>query len=354
MGFSWALTINGNNIQNFGNMVFSHSISGYGVSGVISKRFEFDIYDENGQFAEAILDNVPVTLSCEANTEFTGTIPTYYIMKRTVSDKVCHFICYDKLAMTDRKFDTSSLTFTEGKISLAYVLPAVFAQCGIADFAYSDSTGAGSIFFTEEQLKNCTCRNILEDVSAAMCGVWICDAAGTAILSTLGKNLNGVIYSENYAEIEKNGIQKITALIMTNSDSGEAFVYQTGEYGIMLDISTPFACSALASAVWWRVENYTYTAWSCKAAKVADFVFSTMFMRFGDTTSYTQLSANKVQLKVDSTGVYFSGGNPPQDKEYKPYLDREKISVAKNIGNTAIARSGRIIFRNLNSGGANG
>ena len=354
MGFSWALTVNGNNIQDFGNMVFSHSISGYGVSGVISKRFEFDIYDENGQFAEAILDNVPVTLSCEANTEFTGTIPTYYVMKRTVSDRICHFICYDKLAMTDRKLDTSSLTFSDGKISLAFLLPAVFLQCGIADFGYSDSTGADSIFFTEEQLKNCPCRNILEDISAAMCGVWICDASGRAILSTLGRNLNGIIYSEDYADIEKNGIQKITALVMTNSDSGEAFVFQTGEYGVTLEISTPFATAELSSAVWSRVENYTYTAWNCKAAKVADFVFSTMYMRFGDTTSYTQLSANKVQLKIDSTGVYFSGGNPPQDKEYKSYLDREKISVAKNIGNTAISRSGRIIFRNLNSGGANG
>lgn len=353
MVFSWALTINGNNIQNFGNMVFSHSISGYGVSGVISKRFEFDIYDDLDIYAEAILDNAPVTLSCEASAEFMGTIPTYYVMKRTVSDKICHFVCYDKLAMTDRKFDASQLTFTDGKISIDYVLSTVFHQCGIDEYGYSDSTGADSIYFTEEQLKNCTCRNILEDVSAAMCGVWICNASGAAVLSTFGRNLNGVIYSADYAEIEKNGTQKITALIMTNSDNGEAFVFQTGEYGITLDISTPFACSALASAVWPRVENYTYTAWNCKAAKVTDFVFSTMFIRFGDTESYTQLSANKVQLKADSTGVYFSGGNPPQDKEYKPYLDREKLSVAKNIGNTAIARSGRIIFRNLN-GGTNG
>ncbi|MGN0587102.1 MAG: hypothetical protein ACI4JF_07435, partial [Oscillospiraceae bacterium] len=350
MDFSWSLTINGNNIQHFGNMVFSHSISGYGTSGVISKRFEFDIYDENEQYAEAILDNVPVTLTCAANAEFTGTIPTYYIMKRTVSDKVCHFICYDKLAMTDQRFDTSALTFTDGKISIVYVLSAVFYQCGIDEYGYSDNTGADSIYFTEEQLKNCTCRDILEDVSAAMCGVWICDASGMAVLSTFGRNLNGIIYSTDYAEIEKNGIQKITALVMTNSDSGEQFVYQTGEYGITLDISTPFACSALASAVWSRVENYTYTAWNCKAAKVPEFMLSTVFIRFGDTTSYPQLSANKVQLKIASTGVYFSGGNPPQDKEYKPYLDREKISVAKNIGNTAIARSGRIIFRNLNSG----
>ena len=335
-------------------MVFSHSISGYGVSGVISKRFEFDIYDKNGQYAEAILDNVPVALSCEANTEFTGTIPTYYVMKRTVSDKICHFICYDKLAMTDRKLDTSSLTFTDGKISLDFLLPVVFSQCGIDSFGYSDNTGADSIFFTEEQLKNCTCRNILEDVSAAMCGVWICDASGMAILSTLGRNLNGIIYSADYAEIEKNGIQKITALVMTNSDSGEAFVFQTGEYGVTLEISTPFATAELSSAVWSRVENYTYTAWNCKAAKVPEFMLSTSVIRFGDTTSYNQLSANKIQLKIDSTGVYFSGGNPPQDKEYKPYLDREKISVAKNIGNTAIARSGRIIFRNLNSGGTNG
>lgn len=359
MGFSWALTVDGYGVTHFGNMIFYQSISGLGTSGVVSKRFEFDILDEYGTFSEADLDNAPVTLShYGGSAEFVGEIPTYYIMKRTISDNKCHFVCYDKLAMTDRKFDPSSLTFTDGKIPVDNVLSAAFSQCEIYDYGYSDSTGKEYIYFTESQLRNCTCRNILEDIATAMCGVWICDASGKAILSTFGNSsgntVKDIVYSEDYAAIERNGIQKITALIMTNSETGEAFIHGVVGDGITLDISTPFACYELSYAVWSRAGNYNYVAWNCKAAKVKGFAFSTMLIRFGDESSYTQLSANKVQLKADSTGVYFSGGNPAQDKEYKPYLDREKISVAKNIGSTAIERSGRIVFRNLNSGGNNG
>lgn len=35
--FSWTLKINGAAMENFGNMVFSHKLSGYGTSGVLIK-----------------------------------------------------------------------------------------------------------------------------------------------------------------------------------------------------------------------------------------------------------------------------------------------------------------------------
>ena len=358
MDFSWTLLIDGFGVQHFGNMVFSQSVSGFGTPGVISKRFEFDIIDELGTFSEADLDNASVILTHSESDKFIGQIPVYYIMKRTISDNKLHFICYDKLAMTDRRFDASSLKFTDGKVPLDDVLSEAFLQCGIYDFDYLDRTGTDYIKFTEEQLKNCPCRNILEDVATAMCGVWICDASEKAVLSTFGRvsedSFKGIVYSYEYANIEKNGMQEVTALIMTNCDSGEAFAYETGKNGITLEISTPFACNELSAAVWSRVNSYSFFAWNCKSAKINEFAFSTMPIQFSNEASYTQLTISKVNISADSTGVYFSGGNPAREKEYKPYLDREKISIAKNIGSTAIERSGRIVFRNLNSGGNNG
>ena len=354
--FSWTLKINGAAMENFGNMVFSHKLSGYGTSGVLIKQFEFDLYDPNGQYASAILPNVPVEVSCTFDTfygePFLDTIPKYYISKRTVSQNVCHFICYDKLSTSDRQFDSSELSFTDNKIALSALLPVVFAQCGITEYGFSDNSGSTLINFTKDQLENCSCRNVLEEVAAAMCGVWVCTGSDKAILSCFGHPYEHVGYVHSYAAIDNNGTQKITALSMKNTTTGEIYSYSTGEYGIGINIDSAYASEALAGCVWDRIQNYTYKAWNCSGAAVGQFIFTASKMYFySDDKNYTEYIANDVTIHADSTGVYFSGGSAAQDEEtwkYSEYLDREKISVNQNIGNMAITRNGRIVFRNLN------
>lgn len=142
---------------------------------------------------------------------------------------------------------------------------------------------------------------------------------------------------------------------MTNSDTGEVYSFGGEENGTVIMINSPFASAELGLAVWGRIGNYVYTAWHCDKADVTyDSTLrnmSSLIFRRADVEG-DRLFATATEFDVDSTGVYFSGGAAAYNEwNYEDYLQRRKLSIGKNVGNTMISENGDIIFRNLNKGG---
>ncbi len=331
-------------------MRFSRSSSGFGTSGVSTGQFEFDIYDELGQYSTAIMAGMTARLA-EKNSVFAPS-RNYYISKRGISKNVCHFVAYDIMAQSDRNFDASALYVGEsGVIPCGNVLDAVKNQCGFTSIRTTSTDGMDFINFTPEMLEGKTCRGVLEMVSTAMCGVWVADQDDGAVLRCLGMPFPGYTSTaKEYAEIDYQGAQKITKLVVTDSETGNVREFSTGEYGTVIAIETPFP--DVASFVWSRINGYVYTAWHCDKALIDDAypdipVFTEI--TFGDAA----LAANNFTIDVDCTGVYFSGGTDPQDDEqwrYEEYLQREvneRVKIGKTVGNTQVTQEG-ICFVNKN------
>lgn len=352
--FNWDILIGDQSVGvPFGNIRFSHTVSGFGTSGVASGQFEFDLYDKDGTYSTAILENAEVQL-VELDS---AVLPsrTYYIARRSINKKICHFVAYDVLSQTDKSFDPSDLPVYDGSSTYpcSDVLNAIGVQCGIS---FEDITGGEYINFTLSQLETRTCRNILEMISTALCGVWVNGYGNWAVLSPFGAQKDasfGMSSVKKYGEIDYRGRQRITKIIFVNSDTGVENVLTNDAYGVVLEIESPFAAAGtgLDELVWDRINVYEYQAWNCdKAILEHAFVSASGFMIFDSS----QLLANKVSLSVDSTGIYFSGGLEPQDEwNYEEYLDRKKIGTDESIGNTMIDSSGRIVFVNKNKGGYN-
>lgn len=346
--FNWALKINGTEVTDpFGGLNFSHTISGFGTSGVATGQFEFDLYDESGYYGMALLEGASVQLF-EADNRMSPS-REYYISSRSISHKICHFVAYDRMSFTDQPFKVSGagVPNDDGRYYCGNVLSAIAAQCG---FSSMNPTGGGLdlIQFTAEQLQDRTCRDVLEMVAEAMCGVWICDSGNSAVLSCLGATYDSLGVSDSYTEIDYQGRQQITALMLTNSDTGKVVSYSTGAYGTAIYIESPFVGGTeLDSVVWGRLQNCVYQAWHCDKALLGGFIPTSAKIDFGGT----ELLANNVNLAVDSTGIYFSGGCDPQDESqwgYDDYLTRKKLEADKLIGHTKITNTGRIVFVNKN------
>lgn len=355
VGFSWGLMINNQSVGvPFGSLKFSHALDGFGESGVITEQFEFDLYDATETYGTAILEGATAQL-VETNS-YCLPSKTYYIAKRSISKKVCHFTAYDVMSKSDRDFDPSGLSaFTDDEgIPCGNVLEAVKTQCGFTSIAASGQ-GFDYIRFKHNHVTNRTCREVLEMVAEAMCGVWLATYDDGAVLSCLGSPYDTTetsIDTTLYTEIDYQGRQKITGLMLTNSDTGNVNLLTTGEYGVIISVDSPLVAAGtnLDQTVWERINGYIYQAWHCDKAIIDGLACAASMIGFNGTDMLT----NNVSLAVDSTGIYFSGGCDPQDEEqwrYREYLDRTKIGIGKAVGNTTIDNNGDIVFKNLNNGG---
>lgn len=350
VGFSWDLKLNGASLDvPFGALRFTQTVNGFGESGISIGQFEFDVYDTYGTYGEALLEQATVQL-VETN-DYCLPSKKYYIAKRSISKGVCHFVAYDILSLAEQNFDVSAVTgYGVTEIPCANVLDAIKNQCGFTSIGASGN-GIESIVFTAEQLENRSCADLLEMVSVAMCGTWIATLDNGAVLACLGvpyDNSGTSVDAVNWSEIDLQGRQKITGVVFTNSDTGAQNVLQTGEYGVILTIDSPFVSgTALDAVVWSRVQAHIYQAWNCEKAIIDGLAVSCANIGFGNV----EWLVNSVSLDVDSTGIYFSGGLPPQDEEqwqYEEKLERTKVGIDELTGHTKITSTGRIEFVNLN------
>ena len=316
--------------------------------------FEFDLWDEFDNYSEALLAGATARLY-EANGAFLPS-QEYYISKRSVDNHICHFVAYDIMSKIDMPFDASGFEtyFERGHdtVDCDMVMNAIKGQCGFKSVGYSDSFGIEDINFTREQLSDKTCRQLMETVAAAMCGCWTAfgDDGRSVRLNCFGTSPASVTTVQDYAEINLQGKQKITRLVVTDSESGKVSESFTGEYGTVFAVETPFPSAA--KKAWRRVQDKLYTAWSCEKAILTDItpdIPAFTMMTFGER----ELLATSFTISVDSTGVYFSGGSDPQDEEqwrYEDYTQRqlnERVQIGKTVGNTQVNRDG-ICFVNKN------
>ena len=353
--FSWDLKINGISVTNpFGELRFSGSVPGFGVSGIATTQFNFEIYDEHGYYGTALLEDATAELHFgKGGGRLFGK---YYISKRDISNGVCRFTAYDFSTDTDGDFDSSGLwqNVTLDYITSGEVLNGLSSQLGIP-CRVSDPDDL-DMQITREQLKGRSFNSILEMLAESACGVWCADGEGGLILIDLNKNEGVYSYgasSSEYAKIDWRGVQQIGKVIHTNSETGN--VEQSGgSKGSVISVENPLVArgDGWLGTVWQRVGNYQYQAWYCEKALLDEHVLGRRLLY--STINFEgmpPLVVGSFIVDVDSTGIYFSGGRDPQSDERWGYVDkveRTKIGIGKSVGSTVITESGRIVFINEN------
>lgn len=354
MGFSWDLGIDGD----IRNIRFSWNVSGLGLSGRCPVQLDFDIFDPSDSVIDSLaVPDFVITPNCpELKTE----AQDFFVDSRRVSNNICHVVCFDRISRTDADFSTSHDWKTEKTMSANQVLADICRICGFEGSSMSGGAFGGLqyIKFTRAGVSGKTCGELLDIISEAMVGVYVC-LGKTLHLAVFGSSEGSPAGSSAHTEIEYQGRTKIIGLVMKNSSTGKTFSYgTTSGNGYVIQIESGFVSAELADIVKQRVLNCEYTAWNCKKADVTaeNFSFNGLvqfsYSSGGSDSLESPLFPRTVNYSVDSTGIYFSGWCVPVDEwNYKSKLEREKIGIGKAVGNTTISENGDIIFLNKNNGG---
>lgn len=347
--FSRVLLINGQPVtEPYGGLRFSGSVSGFGVSGIATMQFEFDIYDEHGVYGTALLEN--------STAELVGLFGEFRIAKRDISQKVCHFTAYDFSTDTSGEFDPSELwqNVTKDYITSGEVLNGLYSQMGVT-LSVSDPDDL-DMQITREQLQGQSFNGILKMISEAACGVWCGDGSGGLILIDLNNDIGKYAFgasSTEYGEIDYRGVQRIGRLIHTNSETGNT-EENGGTTGNVISVENPLVArgDGLCGKVWQRVGGYQYQAWRCEKALLDEHVLGKRLLcSVLEFEGASPLIIGDFTLDIDSTGVYFSGGREPQSDErwgYANKVERTKIGIGKSVGSRTILSDGTNVFVNKN------
>lgn len=170
MGFSWELGIDGD----VGNIQFGWSVSGLGISGRCPVQLEFDIFNPSDSIIDRLaVPDFKITPNC---LELETHSQDFFVDSRSVSNNVCHVVCYDRMSRVNNDFSTNHNWAEEKTMSANEVLDDICQICGFEGHSMSGGAHGGMqhIKFKQSDVSEKACGEILDMISEAMVGVWVC------------------------------------------------------------------------------------------------------------------------------------------------------------------------------------
>ena len=322
-------------------MSISQSVSGYGVSGVVTATMTFVTDSIHASASE----NAEVRLVCS------GSLiapPLFYVTGRKTSGGVTEWTCCDVCSKTDRLIEFTDSDFdANDKITISALLTKIHDQSGIGVNASGLSALINKTFDKDKCVDGLTIRTVFETLAEAMCGYWVGIANEIKFI-----NFGQVVFSAvptAYKAIDFNGSRSFARVLCTDNEA--VYAAQANGSGKTLIVSTDYASQELADSILSMMvgsaNNYTYQSWTCGKGKADEWLYVGLF-RFG--TKF--LTANGVSMSVSSSGLFFSASANTVDEDEVGYTSevnrqlKKKLEFDKINGNVAITGKGLYLFEN--------
>lgn len=322
-------------------MSISQSVSGYGVSGVVTATMTFVTDSIHASASE----NAEVKLVCP------GSLiqpPLFYVTGRKKSGGVTEWTCCDVCSKTDRLIEFSDSDFDENdKITVSALLVKIHDQSGIGVNASGLSEIMNKTFEKDSCMDGLTIRRVFETLAEAICGYWL-GVDNNIVFVNFGQTVFAAVPT-SYKAVDLNGAVAYSGIICTDNDA--VYTAQAQGVGKKMIISTDFASQELADSILRTMvgenNNYTYRSWSCGKGKTDEWLYPGQF-QFG--TQF--LVCNNVSMSVSSSGLFFTASANAIDEDEVGYTSevnrqlRRKLEFDKINGNVAITNKGLYLFEN--------
>ena len=324
-------------------MSISQSVSGYGVSGVVTATMTFVTDSIHASASE----NAEVKLLCP------GSLiqpPLFYVTGRKTSGSVTEWTCCDVCSKTDRLIEFADSDFdTNDKITISALLTKIHDQSGIGINASGLSALINKTFDKEKCVDGLTIRTVFETLAEAMCGYW-CAVENKIIFVNFGQSVTAsTAIPTAYKAIDFNGSRSFARVLCTDNEA--VYSANSDGSGKTLIVSTDYASQELADSILSMMvgdgSNYTYQSWSCGKGKADEWLYVGQF-RFG--TKF--LTANSVSMSVSSSGLFFSASANTIDEDEVGYTSEVNMQLKKKLefdkinGNVAITGKGLYLYEN--------
>lgn len=347
--FSWTLSIGDftNAFEKFGNLSISHSLSGYGTSGVVTSTMSVSTYNDP-ELSSAIPINAEVILSCSDSNIMP---PKFYVISRKINGNITIWNCADGMSKAERYLDFSEDDFTDDRISCNALCSKIITKCGFESIKGQPDSELGDI--DRSLVEGNSVRSILEMLSTAWVGYWVCSSGDELIFISFGSGY-GTAVARSYSSIISMGERSIGRLIM--SDGNDSYVSGSGNDYQTLSISSQLASQELANGALYRIQSlsgsdiFTYKAWQCERGIVDQWIYLGVIY-FGVATNISRM-CNNVTLYPSPSGLYFSASNNAVQEDEAAYVSEVQRQLSHRVemdavnGNTAISRKGLYFFEN--------
>lgn len=290
--------------------------------------------------------NAEVRLSAWDNYTFA---PTYYIITRTKKGRKVSFKCYDKMIFTDQTITIGDSYFSDGYIKSVSLGAYIAKQCGFTALWFNLSSELVYDFdFPKEDVIGKNCRTLLEEISAAWCGIFKVTNKDELMFLPFGSIYKHAMEATAHTKIIEGGTKgPIEQVVVTGgettyfSGSVSADVFNT------LKINTRYASQSLANFLAERLDGYIYEAWSCDKCITDSDIEVNAQITFGDGSVRI---ANNIVKYPAARGIFVSCGQSEvieSEFDYVGALSRKiekKIEDGEKLGNqTMITRYQGII-----------
>ena len=203
--------------------------------------------------------------------------PDFYINTRRKKGNVLSISAIDRTVYLGQAFDYSVVeTETDNRYGLndgevaedvvvliSSVMSALYTQCGFSGISYSDGAVTK---FPYSYIKGKSCQQIVESVSAMLCGFWACDGENKLVFrrwSSPDSVLTASAASEIVTTSEKGPISRVVA---TNNITKSTFdTLGSTDFMEILKVSADYLTAAQASAVLSAYKDKMFYGWSTKA-----------------------------------------------------------------------------------------
>lgn len=325
-------------------MSISQSVSGYGVSGVVTATMTFVTDSIHASASE----NAEVKLVCTNAAAISP--PLFYVTGRKTSGSVTEWTCCDIVSKTDRLIEFADSDFdANDKITISALLTKIHDQSGIGINASGLSELINKTFDKEKCIDGLTIRAVFETLAEAMCGYWVA-VDNKIIFANFGQSVTAsAAVPTAYKAIDFNGVRSFARVLCTDNEA--VYSADSSGSGKTLIVSTDYASQELADSILSMMvgsaNNYTYKSWSCGKGKADEWLCVGQF-RFG--TKF--LTANSVSMSVSSSGLFFSASANTVDEDEVGYTSevnrqlKKKLEFDKINGNVAITGKGLYLFEN--------
>lgn len=286
-------------------------------------------------------------------------LPAFYTANVSISGVVATVTAYDSCKNLDIPFDYSKYEQFDGNgtgkenvnwYSTDGVLADIAEQCG-----FSGSSGNMRVFqLCYNDVAGKSCRQILEDLSAASCGFWRTGGTNILIFEAFKNPASGMSYSigEEYRTDIVNSDHKMIRGIYAQDelygtsafigfDPGEIpnnwrYIEKIGGRYITKEIA-----QEIAAQIWGNSTEYDYRGWSVSAAEMQFIASPGEYVIYG---SY-YLPVLSVSYSFGAMMVASLSAPAPDNSygEYASYYSRqinERVTIGKMFGCASIDNNG--------------
>lgn len=307
--------------------------------------------------------------------------PTYYITGRSLNGSTLTITATDRTIFLDLPFNYTSVFSWQdenGNVPTNIVLQNLYSQAGFSSFYYGD---VASVVPTMPYADlNTSCRSILTTLAEAACGTWYCAKDNSLHFFGYGDWYHTFMLRPNSRTDVQKGLTTgpITGVRMINdsTDSGETEIYTSGNFTDILHsikISSKYATASGCGAVYSRVKDTTYSAFSIAHCQCWEFVHIGAKVEVYDSSLEYYLATN-INISLSSTGPYASiSGDAISDLEWDfsgeltqkvnqriaenqkyhgVYISKTEGLVCDGLASKAVFADGRLTFFSKKDNGA--